>query len=532
MAKRRQSVEIYAPTAGVRYDVPRNIMPVRNQPEGKNAKLYYGVNQKEYGTSIYATGVGSVLGAPINLLYEARFPNASALEVFTHTGVFKYSSGADTFVSDGQVFSGTYEDFWSALIYNDQFFYTQGINNIQIKSSISATGTDWVSAVSPDTYKAWAIGAHHEHLNLYHTIENGAEFGKRVRWTVKGVLPATTAFSAGLAGGIDLPDVEGDIRTAVPIGNDYAIYGDRSIHVQSWVGGEEVYRFEKQMAGVGTPSRRGVASYQDVNWVFSHENIYEYYGGSDLRPIGDPVKRRIFSTINQSALGQVWVEYDDREQEVLFHIPTGSSTRPDTVWVYRIPDKSWISLERPYTSTGRFSRRTGLTWGELVGNWGAQNYKFGDATIRAESSVKLYGDQSGHIVKVDPTAYSLCISGTTTAQTYVYETPDLTATKSVDPLDKQPMEHITFDKRWIQFSLELFGNGSANVFYSTDRGVNFNVLPESPLAATPAGTLCSIDIDERCSSIALRVTNTATNEWIGIGYVKAEFIPGSEQERK
>lgn len=532
MAKRRQIIEIYAPTAGLRYDAPSTIIDPRSQPNGLNGKMYYGVNQKEFGTSLYATGTDSVLGAPINFLYDAAFPDASLLEVFTHTGVYKYTAGLDGFVSDGQAFTGEYKDFWNGILYNDQFYYTNGIDNIQVKPTIAATGDDFVSAVSTTTYKAWALGALREHLNLYHTIENGSEFPKRVRWTTKGVIPATTAFSTGLAGAIDVVDCEGGIQTALPLGGAQAIYAERSITIQYWVGGDEVYRFEKTISGIGTPSRRGAVGWRDINWVFSHDNIYEYRGGDDLRAIGDPIKREVFSTINQSAMAQVFAEYDDKEQEVLFHVPTGTSTRPDTTWVYRIPDKAWSKLRRPYTAYGRFTRRTGLTIGELIGNIGAQNFKFGDASAQEESLTRLYGDQSGRIVKVDQAVYSISESGTSQAQSYIYETPDLTGIGLADSRgDKQAVEFITTDKRWQQVNVELAGNGEANLSYSVDRGSTYIPFPQSPLSLVSTATSYSVDVDERSPTFRVRITNTATNEYIAVGYLKVELQAGSEQEK-
>jgi len=328
MAHRRQVIEILAPTVGLKSDSPSTIMDVRSQPAGNNAKLYYGANQKEYGSSLFITGSGSILGAPVNGLFEATFANGSVIQAFTHTGVYKYTSAGDTLVSDGQIFTGTFSDYWAGAQHIDRFYYSNGINPIQYKDSVAATGTDMAGAIAPTTYSAWALQSLNEHLNLYHTIEGGSEFYKRVRWTQKGVLTpsATTDFTAGTAGAIDLPDCEGEIKCSIPLGSSMAIYSEHSIHIQYWVGGEEVYKIQKTISGIGTPSRRGACSRGHVNYFFSHNNIYAYYGGTDLRPIGESVKKLIFGNINDTILSTVWLEFDESYNELLVHVPSADAT--------------------------------------------------------------------------------------------------------------------------------------------------------------------------------------------------------------
>ena len=527
---RRQVIEIYAPTAGFKSNSPTILMDPRTQPYGLNAKLYYGANQKEYGTSLYATATGAVLGAPINFMFEAKFPNSNTLQIFTHTGVHRYSSGSDLFVVDGQTFNGTYTDYWDGIMYNDQFFYLNGVDPIQYKASFSATGTNMNSAVNTSTYTAWSINALADHLCIYHVYENGTEFFKRVQWTKKGALSpsGTDDFIAGTAGAQDLQDAQGEIKTAKPLGDGIAIYAERSIHIQTFVGGDAVYNFDRAVNGVGTPSRRGVVSYKDVNYFVSHDNFHAYFGGDDVRDIGDQIKAFAFGEINDSAMANAYVEADPEQEEILFHVPTGTSDLPNRTWVYRIDDDSWIPLARNYTANGRFTRVSGLTIGELQGNIGAQNFRYGDAFVKVESLTRLYGDQSGRVVKVDPSVYTLSESGTNASQQFVYDTPDLTGGNYVDPETGNKVDFTSTNKRWTQVNIEMAGQGMASVFFSTDKGSIYTELPESPVTLVNTGTNHIIDIDVTSKYIRYEVVNTGTNEWVAIRYIGAEFIPGSE----
>ena len=528
MTKRRQIIEIHDPTKGIRTDFPSDVIDPSAQATGQDFKCYYGINQKEYGTTIYATGTGSTLGAPINFLYEAVYTSLSALQVMTHTSVYKYSASADTFVVDGQIFSGTHTDFWSGVVHNGAFFYTNGVDPIQVKQTISATGTNLASAVSPSTYKAWMLQSIRDHLCLYHVTDAGTEHPNRVQWSKKGILTMTagaTDFGSGVAGAVDIQDAEGIFRAAAPLSGAVAIYADRSIHMQNWVGGDEVFRFTKTVSGIGTPSRRGVISFEGVNFILSRNNIYAYFGGEDIRPIGDSVRRLMFSEVNPSALEYAYLEFDDQELALLVHIPTGTSTFTDTTWVYRTREQVWARLKRTYTAAAKFSRKSGLTWGEAAGRWVDQTLKWGDAAIQSEAPIRIYGDQSGRVVKVDPGVFVLSYDGTTSLQNYIYETPDLTGKPSKDPVDNSQNEFVTTTQRWQKLTVQAAGNGSAYVGWSTDNGRNFTAFDDSPITLIPTGTNHELDMDVGSPQIRFRVSDTGTGN-IGIQYSKVNFIPG------
>lgn len=524
MAKRRQIIEIFAPTEGIKANSPTTIMSPRSQPTGLNMSLSYGVNQKEYGTSLYTVGLTALSGPCIGL-YEAKYKNGNAIQAFTDTGVFKLASA--TWTNDGQVFAGSANlDHWTGLMYAENFVYNNGIDPIQVKASLSVTGTNMAAAISPNTYKAWTLAALQEHLCLYHTIEDGTEYPNRIRWSRKGGI-TSTCMSGGTAGYLDVPDTEGELQTAVPLGEANAVYANNSIHVQYWVGGTEIYRAQKTISGVGAAGRNCVASYKDVNYVISKHNFHSYHGGDDLRDIGDPIKALAFGAINNSAIGTAFVEVDPEENKVLFHVPT-TGTTPDTVWVYSISDTTWAKLARSYRSAGRFARADGLTIGELVGSIGAQTWKFGEYQAKEGAAIRLYGDVDGHVTKYDKTRFSVVSSGTAAAQGFRYETPDLTGANVIDPYSKEKVDFSSHVKRWTQAHVDMRGVGSVHVFFSTNKGASYIELPESPLTADANGKSHTIDIDIDSKYVRLALDSTGLNDYAGITYVSVEFIPQGE----
>lgn len=531
MPKRRQTLEIYSPVLGLMSNMMPELLDPRAAASGQNFKTYFGVNQKEYGTSLWATTTGAVFSSAPTMIYAATFPAFSVLEVATPTNIYQYDAGSDSYINDGQTYTGTYNDYWSGLMFADKFIFTNGKDPMQIKQAYNSTATNLASAVSPTTFNAWCLGALNGFLNLYHVFENQVEFYKRVRWSAQAPLTysaGTTDFSSGVAGAQDIDDGEGNLMQAVPLAGGMVLYFENSIHYQSFVGGDQVWQFQKMVPGVGIPSRRGAVGYQEVNFFMTNNNIYRYYGGLYLDPIGDEIKQSFFAELNQNAINTVWLDYDKKEAELLINIPTGTSMTPNVTWVYRVIDKAWLRRIRAYSSGANYGKQTGLTFGQVTTPFGAQNYTYGDCSVQIGANTKLYGDINGRVVKNDITVYSQSVNGTQVAQTYIYDTPDLTGNQAVDPADGSKAEFVTTNQRWQRISAELYGSGLMNILCSTDHGNTFTELSQSPITLSPTATTYMLDMDVSNPFIRIRFQNTGLNDFVAVRYAKLDFLPGSQ----
>lgn len=536
MPKRDVAIEILSPTEGIHKELGESFITLRSTPNCLDANAYYGMVQKDYGTTLFATGTGAVLGAPINLLYEADFVAAKVVEVFTHTGMYKYTSSADTFVLDVATanYSGTFTDFWSACVHNEALIYGNGVDLLQYKASYNSTGTV-LAGVATGSYKANVVVSFANHLNVYNTTENGANSPKRVRWTKAGALGYTgTDWTGGTAGFVDLQDMEGKLMTAEKIGNaGVVIYGENSIHMQEWVGGTDVFRFTKMITNLGTPSRRGVVANDTTHYFLGRDNIYMYNGGRDISPIGDAIKAQYVADISQSNIEYAFIDYIKDDDEIRVHIPTGTNTQPDTCYVCKVKDNyAWYKEARPYTAKGKVTNApSGVTIGELLGNIGAQNWKFGDYQVGPGAKLNLLADATGRVVKMDKTVYSISSSGTQVAQTFVFDTKDISSINDVDPLVRNRYNLSTYmdnQTRWFQIKVEAKGDGSMYVDYSTDAGSTWSSCNPAYTALTPDWVMYSFELDTTSERFMIRIRNSGLNEVVHMRYMKVQFMLGSE----
>ncbi len=537
MSRRDVAIEIIVPGQdGLEKRLGESMINPTASPNLNNANYYYGAIQKEYGTTLFSTGsagVSNTLATPCNFMFTADFADDSVFELFTVTGIHKYSSALDAFVVDGQTYSGTFTDGWSAALHNDSLIYSNGIQLIQEKTGPTTTG-DVMAGVATDSYKAVSVVSFAQHLNLYHVTAAGNTSRKRVRWTKSGLLDGSqTDWNSGTAGFLDVQDVDGDIMTAAKLGNNaVAIYGENSIHIQSWVGGGSVYRFSKMVNNKGTPSRRGVVANGVVHYMLGRDNIYEYSGGTTVKPIGDPIVPEFTTVINQDAMRYAFLDYNKTDRELHVHVPTGTSTQPDTVYTCKVAENyHWYKRDDNNTCAGEFKRTSALTIQELVGNIGAQNWTFGDQVVNAGGITYLAGDQSGRVVKHDKTVYSISDSGTSTPQTFVFDTKDISSVRDVDPLTKKAFEATRYmdnQSRWLKVKVEAKGDGSMYLHYSTDAGQNFTAADGSPVSLNATWDMYQFDLDVAKENLMLRLSNSATNEVVHARYIKAQFVPGGE----
>lgn len=525
MAKRDVHIEIAVPTEGLHYEAPPAIITPRSSPN-LYANAYYGVVQKEYGTSLYCTGTTPIA---VNALYEAKFVDNTILEAFTNTGMYQIVSGTSS--NDGQAYTAAYTDLWSVCMHNNAMVYVNAKDHIQYKPLYNATGT---SMVALNSFKAHAVLSFKEHLCIYNVTETGQESYKRCRWTKAGNLSYNTAdWSTGTANFLDVQDVQGQIINALPMGGGLAIvYGEGSIHIQEWVGGSSVFLFTKMVDNIEIPSPRGMVANDAIHYVLTRDNVYEYKGGKSITPIGDAIKNNLFTVANPDNLNRAFLEYVREEDELHVWI-CATATYPDTCYICKVKDGySWYKVQRHATCAGKFKGGTSVRIIDLVGSIGGQTYTFGDLVATQSAPIYLYGHSDGHIVKRDITRFSIISASTSTAQTFLFDSKAISSINDIDPLTKDKYNVSKYkdnDTRWIKTQIEARGQGSMSVLYSTDEGDSFAPFSESPVTLSSDWDLYELDSDVAAPTFMIRVTNTGLNEYAAIDYMKVSFIPGAER---
>lgn len=217
-------------------------------------------------------------------------------------------------------------------------------------------GADGYNTSDTDHRAKWVV-MYNNHLFILNTYERpttDVALPFNVRWSDIGKFKLTadwddtdTTNSAGLArmwvGG-------GAILRGEVLRNTLVIYLQRAIIAcNATNNSDNPFRFDVMVPNLGLYSVRLLASNGEFHFFVGRDRqIYQYFGGRDYRPIGDPIREEFFSDINKSESGgylirrRSWAMIFRDIQAVAFFITTGTNTTPDRYYLYYWREKRWF----------------------------------------------------------------------------------------------------------------------------------------------------------------------------------------------
>jgi hypothetical protein len=339
-----------------------------------------------------------------------------------------------------------------------------------------------------------------------------------VKWTVVGgITPASADWTAAGSGDTDLDSIFGEdvIQTAHKLGNYVVIYGKKTIAMQEYTGKtpDDPYAFYVRVAGVGTPSERGVANLGDRHIFLGWDDVYIYKGGTDVQSIGDKVSRELFDLINPTYIHRSFVVYLDEQYEVRIYFPLIGSTTPNCYFTYSLSNGSWSRGSRSYMAFGAYKRITGAdTWdtiGTATTTWDELTIRWNDVSLEELSPLNIYGDADGVLYQDNETVLNLA----GVAIDSWWDTKDFVVG---DGYRRQTTN-------WMSLGFEATGD-AITVYYSTDLGENWSVGVEFTL--TDEWKVYRYDLNVNAPQIRFRFENDALSETfelrqIEVGYVEA-----------
>ena len=355
-------------------------------------------------------------------------------------------------------FTGDEDNRFSTATMNDTFIVTNGVDQPQ-KYTGSGTFASLTTALATGTIStSEVVFTFKDHLFLMNNTENSADCPQRVSWTNIGAIEDWTAGTAGYQDLVD--DVSWVIGAALLSENEAIVYKERSIVAMTWVGGHTPFRFKTQVLGTGALSKDSIDSGTGEHMVVGPDVTYAYKGGKEIEILDDKVKKMMYGRINREYANRLFNFYIEEDDELQIWIPTDTAY-PDEVWCLNVVDETWYRKVRTMTTAGYYQEATSLTIGDLIGTIGEQNWKFGDALVKAYAPITLVGDKDGYVYKIDKTT----LNNDGSAITNEFQTPDFVMPDSEFYMNKY--------MRTTQLIYEVAGQ-SISTYYSTDSGESWN----------------------------------------------------------
>ena len=416
-----------------------------------------------------------------------------------------------------QAFTGDVDNRFSTANMNDTFVFTNGIDQSQKITEAGGvlTVADLVTTLAAGTITTSEVAlAFKDHLLLMANTENAADAPQRVSWTNIG---ATEDWIAGTAGYQDLVDDESWIVGAELLSeNEVIIYKERSVVKMIWVGGHTPFRFQTMVAGTGAVSKEGITNIGGEHICFGPDVVFTYKGGYETEVIDDVVKKTMYSRLNGEYAGRLFLAFIEEDDELQIWMPTDTEY-PDEVWCMNTVGENWYKKTRTMTGFGYYQQQSSFTIGDLIGNIGDQNWRFGDALTKAYYPITLVGDQNGYVYKLD----KMTSDNAGVAITNEFQTPDFV-------LPDEP-DYMNYFMRVPQLIFEALGD-SVTTTWSSDGG---NTWSPTQGAGTNTTTLDSNykvyqqDFDCTVRKIRFKFYNNTVSSGFSLRYYGFYWIPRS-----
>lgn len=168
---------------------------------------------------------------------------------------------------------------------------------------------------------------------------------QRVQWSDLGGLTIWTATAQNQAG---LQDLEGAAQlishAAMPGFN--LLFTGTQVYTMRYIGPPFVWQFALLDTGHGLIAQNARIVVNGVAFWMGNGNWYMYSGGNvtvipSNSTTESTIRKYIFNNLNSANISKIFCWYNPSFDEIWWHVPTGSSTEPNTVARFNIREQTW-----------------------------------------------------------------------------------------------------------------------------------------------------------------------------------------------
>lgn len=372
------------------------------------------------GTIVYATGVYSVtfhaapLGAVKVLATYHWFPGLPCMGMWNYTNSsggqdflaftrkrvnrfnvpaqrFEDISGIDTFTGDDNEF------FWMANWLN-QAFLTNGKDQLQIYNGATIVPmvidldvpVDGVN----DVNSALLVFPVKDRLVLLRTVEDGATYAQRARWSPVGKYTDWEPTDY-----VDAPTHEW-IMGAAWIRNDLIVWFERSIWALRYTGDVRLpFRWLRIAPNEGLTSKMSLGDFSDEILGMGPTRLVGT-DGIETYNVDDRVPNMILS-MNQAKLDYCFAAVLDELNQMWISFPSLASDLPDKALVLNFDEKSFSIFTLPMFAFGYFDNQEDLTWDDIDLTWDEIEWAWDERSMQAGYPILLGADYQGYVWKMN-----------------------------------------------------------------------------------------------------------------------------------
>ena len=380
---------------------------------GRNIAFRVGAAYKIFGKTLLITIPDSL---PIRAIFVFRgYDNVWRNIVCCDTKIYSYTNDFTVMqdITPASPPSSTSLDTWTFNVIGGMPILSNGVNT-------PWKWSDFGSVLTPVSGIPALCKAVHVHNNrvVVGDIQEGAyAFPARIRWS--DILdPSDWARDLKLSSGKKdcvNPNTSTEgidrVQTITNLGSQLVVFSKKNIWFGETAAFPNIYNFTSLDQNIGLIARKGYVKTPNGCYFIGHDNFYKLGTGSDdflrqgkgAEPIGFPILNSCFPNLNKATIETAYAYYKPSTREVVFCVPTGTNTAPDTAFVYSEDVKAWSIQDIDYNAHSFSFDSSNMQWDTLpYGSWDSITDSSWDAMGRTGVlPYEVVGNSIGQIFKHD-----------------------------------------------------------------------------------------------------------------------------------
>jgi hypothetical protein len=242
------------------------------------------------------------------------------------------------------------------------------------------SGSDWKAAKQGCDI----IVAHKQYLFALGVTNDGEYVPDSIRWSapadIGGVPPTWDNLdTTQVAGYTTLGGSGGAIIGAKPMRDSLVIYRSQGITILDYVGGIYVWRIRHLTSTSGLISADSVVEVNGTHYFISDGDVLRNDGNTIVSIANRKIKKRM-QAVNKDTFETSYAVHNGPNSEVLFCVPSSTSTYPDVAYVYNYTTDSWFVRELPNHTKSRYglSIKKLSDWESVEGDWDGWDHSWDD----------------------------------------------------------------------------------------------------------------------------------------------------------
>lgn len=237
------------------------------------------------------------------------------------------------------------------------------------------------------------------------TLDTGENRPFSVRTSAIGEPENTTTLEAAE---FVVHDGADPLLTGFTIGENLALYAERSITLTQFVGPPTIFVFRTVVDGIGPRAGRAIADFGDFHKFIGSDTQYTFDGISIVESNAH-IWQEVLRTMSPQRLDMILSHFDEENGELDWVVPlnTDADTTdgpPERAYIEHYleepggdaPDVHTLR-ELPATAMGFYERLTTLTFDQLTDTWADQNYRWDDQFLQATFPFNVLGTADGDL---------------------------------------------------------------------------------------------------------------------------------------